>query len=264
MKKTLRIFAITVLLFVLTGCQNSENNTTNNVVYQKAKNTNKTNTGVATNTVKTEEGPDLEKLDYAASAEKQMSKPEKGEEIATLYIKDYGKVKVKFFKDIAPKAVENFVTHAKNGYYDGLTFHRVIEEFMIQGGDPNGTGTGGESIWGTGFGTEFGDGSLVPYRGSLCMAMSNAPNSIGSQFFITQANYDSLLDTKLKQGGYPDGLIEQYKIHGGAMHLYLGYTVFGQVFEGIEVVDKVAKVTTGAGDKPIADVIIEKIEVTNY
>ena len=140
---------------------------------------------------------------------------------------------------------------------------------MIQGGDPTGTGAGGESIWGKGFGTEL-DKSLVPYRGSLCMAMSSLPNSIGSQFFITQAHYSEENESILKRmGNYPKGLLEQYKKHGGYLSLYQNYTVFGQVFEGMEVVDKIAQVQTettpeGQEDKPIQDVVIETIEVTTY
>ena len=255
-KIILLISIFLVILFVLTGCTKKESNETT------------TNTKVNTtenNTQKNETSKErvVDTLDYKAAAEKQMAMPEDGEEIAILHIKDFGDVKVKFFKDVAPKAVENFITHAKEGYYDGLTFHRVINEFMIQGGDPEGTGMGGESIWGQGFGTEL-DYSLVPYRGSLCMAMSSMPNSIGSQFFITQANYSEDMAAYLQQGGYPEGLIEEYREYGGYLSLYLQYTVFGQVFEGIEVVDKVAAVKTDGSDKPLEDVIIESIEVTTY
>ena len=86
-------------------------------------------------------------IDYIALQKEALEKPKKGETIAIIKVKDYGEIKLKFFKDEAPKAVENFLTHAKNGYYNGQIFHRVINEFMIQGGDPTGTGTGGESIW---------------------------------------------------------------------------------------------------------------------
>ena len=110
------------------------------------------------------------KINYEEAAEKQMAKPEKGETIAVMHVKNFGDITFKFFEDKAPKAVENFLTHAKEGYYNGVKFHRVIEEFMIQGGDPKGDGTGGESIWGTGFEEEFDD-SLVPYRGALYMAI---------------------------------------------------------------------------------------------
>ena len=250
------VILLIVGLVVLTGCTNKNENassTDTNIVSN--------NNGDTKNETSKERVVDT--IDYKEAAEKQMAMPEEGEEIAILHIKDFGDVKLKFFKNVAPKAVENFITHAKEGYYNGLTFHRVINEFMIQGGDPEGTGMGGESIWGEGFGTEL-DYSLVPYRGSLCMAMSSMPNSIGSQFFITQAHYDEEMESYLKQGGYPEGLIEEYREYGGYLSLYLQYTVFGQVFEGIEVVDKVAAVEKDCNDKPLKDVIIESIEVTTY
>ena len=271
MKKVLSVCLIIVILigmlFILTGCTNDNNK--NNTA---SKNTSKTNTTVkntskntsATNT--TQKESEVDNVDFKANAEKQMAMPENGEEIAIMHVKGFGDIKFKFFKDVAPKAVENFLTHAKNGYYNGVTFHRVIDEFMIQGGDPEGTGMGGESIWGKGFGTEL-DYSLVPYRGSLCMAMSSLPNSIGSQFFITQAHYSESTGEEKKNGGYPEGLIEQYKEYGGALHLYMQYTVFGQVYEGMDVVDKIAKVkteTSPQADKPVEDVVIESIDVTTY
>ena len=191
-----------IMLVVLTGCANKKNENTTGT-----NNTSEVNK-VSENSTNSERVVDT--VDYKAAAEKQMAMPEVGETVAILHIKNYGDVKVKFFPEVAPKAVENFTTHAKEGYYDGLTFHRVINEFMIQGGDPEGTGMGGESIWGEGFGTEL-DYELVPYRGSLCMAMSSLPNSIGSQFFITQAHYDESQASYLKQGGYPEKLIEEYK-----------------------------------------------------
>ena len=192
-----------------------------------------------------------------------MKLPEVGEQIAIMHVRDYGDVYMKFFPEVAPKAVENFVKHSQDGYYNGLTFHRVINEFMIQGGDPLGNGTGGESIWGSGFGTEL-DLSLVPYRGSLCMAMSSLPNSIGSQFFITQANYSEAMSNKLKAYGYPQKLLDQYKEHGGYLSLYMQYTVFGQVFSGMDVIDEIAAVETNSSDKPLTDVIIDSIEITDY
>lgn len=263
MKKIIGIILVMIiLLFALTGCGNEkvQNNTTN-----KAKSNNTTNTSKKEET----------KVDYKQAAEKQMAKPEAGETIAIFHVKDYGDMKVKFFEEVAPKAVENFVTHAKNGYYNGLTFHRVVNEFMIQGGDPKGDGTGGESIWGKGFGTEL-DASLVPYRGSLCMAMSSLPNSIGSQFFITQPNYEGVMRRYSEQMGadvetvknyakkqYPEDLWNQFEQYGGdLLSLYQQYTVFGQVYEGIEVVDKIAAVATDENDKPLENVVIESIEVS--
>ncbi|MBR3696690.1 MAG: peptidylprolyl isomerase [Clostridia bacterium] len=268
-KKIILIIFIIIILgglfVVLTGCSSKTNN---NLLTSSEKNEiiNATSKNEITNSTSkndTNKERDVDKVDYKNAAQKQMSIPKKGDTIAILHIKNYGDVKVKFFEEIAPKATRNFITHAKEGYYDGLTFHRVINEFMIQGGDPEGTGFGGESIWGEGFGTEL-DYELVPYRGSLCMAMSQLPNSIGSQFFITQAKYNEQWINYLKQAGYPEGLIEEYKQYGGYLSLYLQYTVFGQVFEGIEIIDKIATVETDENDKPIQDVIIEKIEVTTF
>ncbi len=114
----------------------------------------------------------------------QLEAPAEGEEVAVMHT-SMGDVYIRFFPEGAPKAVENFKTHAKNGYYNGLTFHRVINDFMIQGGDPTGTGSGGESIWGTDFEDEF-SGKLLNLRGSLVMANSGVDTN-GSQFFINQA-----------------------------------------------------------------------------
>ncbi|MBQ7303000.1 MAG: peptidylprolyl isomerase [Clostridia bacterium] len=100
-----------------------------------------------------------------------------------------GDIYIRLFPEAAPKAVENFTTHAKNGYYNGLTFHRVMEDFMIQGGDPKGDGTGGESVWGEDFEDEF-DKKLLNIRGSLAMANSGV-NTNGSQFFINQGDADA-------------------------------------------------------------------------
>lgn len=263
MRKYISIIFIILIssLLIFTGCDDSNDAET------PKNNTSTSNSTSESNDI--EEGQKiLNEFDYKTAAEKQMAMPEEGETVAIIKVKKFGEIKVKFFQEVAPKAVENFTTHAKNGYYDGVTFHRVIEEFMIQGGDPEGTGYGGESIWGTGFGTELAL-ELVPYRGSLCMAMSSQENSIGSQFFITQANYSEYVNSYFKNSGFPEGLLEQYKEYGGYMSLYLQYTVFGQVYEGMDVVDAIAKVTThtaesGQEDKPVEDVIIEKIEVTTY
>ncbi|MBR2337910.1 MAG: peptidylprolyl isomerase, partial [Clostridia bacterium] len=113
----------------------------------------------------------------------QLAKPIAGETVAILHT-NHGDIAIRLFPDHAPKTVENFVTHAKNGYYDGLIFHRVINDFMIQGGDPTGTGCGGESIWGHPFKDEFTP-ELHNLRGALSMANAG-PGTNGSQFFIVQ------------------------------------------------------------------------------
>ena len=254
-KILLLVFVTVIMLLVLTGCE-GENAT-------KIKINNSDTTSNTTNNTENEEGEvKLSDIDFKSAAEKQMAMPNSGDTVAIMHIKDYGDVKFKFFEDVAPKAVENFLTHAREGYYNGLTFHRVINEFMIQGGDPEGDGTGGESIWGEGFGTEL-DYTLVPYRGSLCMAMSSLPNSIGSQFFITQAHYSEDMYSYLKNS-LPVSLMNQYKEYGGYLSLYMQYTVFGQVYEGMDIIDKIAAVETDENDKPITDVVIESIEVTTY
>ena len=114
----------------------------------------------------------------------QAQMPEEGEEIAVITTSK-GVVKMRFFPEEAPKAVENFKTLAKKGYYNGLLFHRVIEDFMVQTGDPKGDGTGGESCWAEAFEDEISP-KLHYYRGAVAMANSGA-NTIGSQFFIVQA-----------------------------------------------------------------------------
>lgn len=199
----------------------------------------------------------------------QFAKPDKNETVAEIVIKDFGSIHVKFFKDAAPKAVENFTTHAKEGYYDGLTFHRIIEDFMIQGGDPTGTGREGESIWGEDFEDEFSD-SLHPYRGALCMANSG-PNTNGSQFFIVQTTqtYDKNTLTNLGQVNnvkFSEEAIEKYGTIGGTPWLFKAHTVFGQVFEGYDVLDAVAKVRKGDTELGIPEVpvVIETIRVYEY
>ena len=166
------------------------------------------------------------------------------------------------YEDIAPKTVENFTTHAKNGYYDGLIFNRVIKDFMIQGGDPTGTGCGGESIWGRSFEDEFSLDARN-YYGALSMANSG-PNTNGSQFFIVQAKEvpDNLL-SQMKQlgskGGFPDDVIQVYEQKGGTPWLDFHHTVFGMLTDGEEVLEDIASTRTGMGDKPVYDVVIETI-----
>lgn len=231
----------------------------------------------------------------------QLESPDEGEEIAIMHT-NMGDIYMRFFPEAAPKTVENFITHAKNGYYDGLIFHRVINEFMIQGGDPLGTGTGGESISGGKFEDEFSN-KLFNIRGSVAMANSG-PDTNGSQFFINQAHsvnfeyseatwsgvYNSICDAQ------DDGTLDQfvamygsqynafyntdlltdeikdlYKKNGGNPSLDgafnaldRGHTVFAQVYKGMDVVDEIAAVETNESDKPLTDVVIESIEITTY
>ncbi len=189
----------------------------------------------------------------------QLAGPQSGDTVVTMTVQGFGDIKVRFFPEDAPKAVENFLTLAEQGYYDGIIFHRVMNDFMIQGGDPTGTGYHGESVWGGTFEDEFTD--LVPIRGALCMANSGA-NTNGSQFFIvqTEQTYEAYLD----QFGLNDAQKELFKQYGGTPWLYQVHTVFGQVYEGMDVVDKIAAVETDEDDKPLNDVVIEHIEVSKY
>lgn len=190
----------------------------------------------------------------------QLEMPSKGEKIAVMKT-NMGDIKIRLFPEIAPKAVENFISHSQDGYYDGLIFHRVIKDFMIQGGDPTGTGRGGESIYGRSFEDEF-DLSARNYRGALSMANAG-PNTNGSQFFIVQAkNVDEGLISQmveLADRGFPQEVTENYKKVGGTPWLDFKHTVFGQVFEGMDVVDAIAGVKVGPQDNPVDDVIIERI-----
>jgi len=157
------------------------------------------------------------------------------EEMTVAVIKtNMGTIEIELFAEQTPKTVENFVGHADSGYYNGVIFHRVIENFMIQGGDPTGTGRGGESIWGKPFADEIVPSLTFDEPGILAMANAG-PNTNGSQFFITVAA-TSWLDGK--------------------------HTIFGKVIEGMDVVYAISKVPTSKpGDKPLKDVVMESVTI---
>jgi peptidyl-prolyl cis-trans isomerase B (cyclophilin B) len=142
---------------------------------------------------------------------------------------NHGPIELELFEGDAPKTVENFVKLSQDGYYDGLIFHRVIKDFMIQGGCPQGTGTGGP---GYEFEDEINDHKIV--RGALAMA-NRGPNTNGSQFFIVTTDAAPWLDGK--------------------------HTVFGEVRSGMEAVDSIEGAETGAQDRPVNDAVIERVEV---
>ena len=171
----------------------------------------------------------------AANAEYQTKAPEKGEEVATLHT-NYGDISFKFFPEVAPMAVTSFKALAKAGRYDNTIFHRVIKNFMIQGGDyTKFNGTGGQSAFGEEFDLEISD-YLRNTAGSVAMA-NRGPGTNGSQFYINQVD-----------NGYLDG----------------GYTVFAQVYDGMDVVNDIAAVKTDYNDKPVSDVMIESVEIYSY
>lgn len=174
---------------------------------------------------------------------------------------NHGDMRIKLFPDHAPKTVANFIALSKDGYYDGVIFHRIIKDFMIQGGDPTGTGMGGESIYGDSFEDEFSE-ELYNIRGALSMANAG-PNTNGSQFFIVQNQHLPYSKKEIARGGWPEPIAEIYAEQGGTPHLDRRHTVFGQLADeaSYEVLDAIAGVETGAMDKPVEDVVIETIEI---
>ena len=156
--------------------------------------------------------------------------------IATIKVKDYGIITAELYPNMAPNTVNNFITLANSGFYDGLTFHRVIDGFMIQGGDPNGNGTGGPGykIYGEFSKNGFDNNTLTHVKGTLSMARGNMADSAGSQFFIMT-----------EDGTYLDGQ----------------YAAFGTVIDGTDVFETIEQVETDENNKPIEDVVIESIRV---
>ena len=174
-----------------------------------------------------------------------------------------GVIDIELDPEHAPITCANFENYVKSGFYNGTIFHRVIRGFMIQGGDPTGTGCGGESIWGTPFQDEF-NLDARNYYGALSMANSG-PNTNGSQFFIVQAKEvpNTLIEQmeELKDNGYPQQVIDKYKEVGGTPWLDFHHTVFGEITDGTDVLEDIASTRTGMGDKPVYDVVIETIEI---
>jgi cyclophilin family peptidyl-prolyl cis-trans isomerase len=166
---------------------------------------------------------------------KDVQTKKESKEMTVAVIKtNMGNIEVELFPDKTPKTVENFVGLAEKGYYKGVIFHRVIDKFMIQGGDPTGTGRGGESLWGKPFEDEIVPSLTFDKPGMLAMANAG-PNTNGSQFFITVA---------------PTTWLNGH------------HTIFGQVINGMDVVYAISKVQTSKpGDKPLKDVVIESITI---
>lgn len=186
-----------------------------------------------------------------------------GDQIAVMKT-NMGDMEILLFPEAAPKAVENFTSLAKQGYYDGIIFHRVIKDFMIQGGDPTGTGMGGESTWGKPFEDEFSD-EARNFCGALSMANAG-PNTNGSQFFIVQAGpeaMDERIFAMLKRQGksFSDDVAEKYMEVGGTPWLDGAHTVFGQVIKGMDVVDKIGNLHVDHSDKPYEEVKILGITI---
>lgn len=211
--------------------------------------------------------------EVSASDVEQLQLPDEGDTIA-VFETSMGTIKFRLFPDRAPKCVENFTTHIENGYYDGTTFHRVMRTFMIQGGSPDGSGSGGESIWGGTFEDEF-DNGLYNFRGALSMANTGDPNTNTSQFFIVQSPNAAIEAELLIEGGMPAWAANLYQEVGGypfGDHCvseatgYLGHSVFGHVIEGMDVVDKISNVGVNPEDnyRPLEDIVIERAYLETY
>lgn len=211
-----------------------------------------------------------------------------GEEIAFLHT-SLGIITIRFFPEHAPRAVQNFKAHAKAGYFDGVIFHTVVENAVIQSGDPDGTGLGGDSIWGEPFGIETTP-SLRHIYGALSMMRGQDPVSQGSQFFIVAnreledeaiEELESFRERQDQVIGYmedgsplpmaiyfPEPVIDKYLQDGGIPGLDMTYTVFGQVYDGFDVIDMIASVETSQEeedmDRPLTDIVIERITFEYY
>jgi len=232
----------------------------------------------------TETDETVSETDAKADYTEQLLDPEEGEEIAVVETTK-GTFKIRLFPENAPETVANFKGLISEGYYDGITFHRVIPGFMIQGGDPTGTGTGGKTYSGAALPDENNNG-LYHFRYALSMANTGAPKSGSSQFFIVQSDScfagmdetGTIASTYTAQElidnfGYDEGVAHFYNQFGGTPTLdyevkqltgYAAHTVFGQVFEGVEVIDAIAYVETDANDKPVEDVVINRIYLEKY
>ncbi len=203
------------------------------------------------------------------TAENLNTRPlQEGEEIA-IVTTSMGEFRVRFFPEVAPLAVENFKQLATSGRYNNTIFFRVINNFMIQGGDTTNTGSGFDSFNGGTFADEFSEQALH-LRGALCMANQGTPNTNGCQFYVVQAPQEALVSniwTQLREKMdrvYPDAIKVLYQTYGGCPWLDFSYTVFGQVYEGMDVVDAIAAVPTNEQDKPDTDVVVQSVTLSTY
>lgn len=231
MKKFKQILSVcciaTMMTFTLAGCGTNQGNTNTNV--------SQNNTNEAADTTQNDAAVENAQ-DNSGNSTTQEVVALKENPIVTMKIKDYGDITLELYPEMAPNTVNNFVTLANEGFYDGLTFHRIISGFMIQGGDPQGTGAGGPdySIAGEFAGNGFEQNTLSHTKGVISMARTFEPNSAGSQFFIMS-----------EDGTYLDGQ----------------YAAFGKVTDGLNIVEELQNVPTGDADKPVNDVVIESIRV---
>lgn len=274
MKKVVSAGLAITMLGALAGCSDSKNNS---------------QSSSPSSTSSSSEKSSGSSLVTTGVVENQLAMPAENEQIAVFNIAGYGTFKCRLFPEAAPKAVENFVKLAQAGKYTNVPFHRVIEDFMIQSGDTTKNGGDGKSIYGNGFAVEF-NSSLHHYNGALAVARSNShSNGQSSQFYVVSSEkaktmsdsdfqaieqsvnstYQKLdWDISLK---YSDSVKQNYKQVGGYPGLDMQYTVFGQAFEGMDVVNAISKCPKsqtagddGAKSVPEPGITISSIEITNY
>lgn len=217
-------------------------------------------------------------LSSAAQKEYQFRQPQKGETCAEIVVEGYGSIFVRLFDKEAPKAVENFTTLAKDGFFDGMKINRVMADYLVQSGSPD--GESGKSIYGSGFENEISE-NLIPARGALCMANQGANGTNTSQFFLLQTKakvirsladpldnrYHMTFEEYLKEAYGTELNSEQlvpYSTYGGAPWLYGHHTVFGQIYKGYEILDKLNLVKVNSKMKPRPVVIIETIKIFTF
>ncbi len=237
--KKLNVLLLALSFIILTACSQSPEVEIGKV-YQGSPTTTTTNTTTTTTTTPTTPTTPTTNQESMSTFD-QTAMPEAGEQVVNMKT-SMGTIKLRLFPTHAPKTVENFVGLIEKDYYNGIIFHRIIPNFMIHGGDPTGTGTAGESLWGGKFEDE-GNKELSNMPGSIAMANAG-PNTNGSQFFINQANNDFL---------------DCHNPTSPSCH-----TVFGQVIEGMDVVEKIINTETGPGDKPVEDVVMKKVTMEEY
>lgn len=204
--------------------------------------------------------PGSEKLDVT-SDEMQFALPMAGDTVAE-FTTDKGVIKAVLFPQAAPKAVASFTHLANNGYYDGITFHRVVENMLVQSGSFDGTATGGKSAWELEFEDEFSD-TLHHYNGALSMA-NHGEDTNGSQFFFVTAPIGRLNEDTLQQmvdAGWRTEVQDAYRQAGGLPSLDWRYTVFGQIYEGLNVAYDISRVKADSDGKPADNVILKSVRV---
>ncbi len=196
-----------------------------------------------------------------------FTQPEIGEEIVVMTIKDYGDVKIKLFPEECPQGVENFKSLVESGYYDELIFHRVINHFVVQGGDPKGDGTGGVDANGTEGFSQTISPSLQHYAGALAYAVGNDQLNASQFYIVTGMETDDAFFEKMKTTyglTFSGPVMDMYKQMGGRPDLDGNYEIFGQVFDGLEHCLAIQQVAVDANDKPKSQIMIEKAVVVEY